>query len=81
MCADIYIYIYIYNYSVKFSPTESHAGGTLLCINNELPHRPRQDLFIYKSSGLEPTFIEIINQKKNIIIGCIYRHSTRNFNE
>ena len=66
---DIYIcisriYIYIFNYSVKFSPTESHAGGTLLFINNKLPYRPRQDLFIYKSSGLEPTFIEIKNPKK-----------------
>ena len=59
-----YIYIYIFNYSVKFSPTESHAGGTLLFINNKLPYRPRQDLFIYKSSGLEPTFIEIKNPKK-----------------
>ena len=69
VCGYIYIcisriYIYIFNYSVKFSPTESHAGGTLLFINNKLPYRPRQDLFIYKSSGLEPTFIEIKNPKK-----------------
>ena len=56
--------INIYNYSVEFTPTESHAGGTLLYINNKLSYKLRQDLCIYKSSELESTFIEIINQKK-----------------
>ena len=74
--------INIYNYSVVFTPTESHAGGTLLYINNKLSYKLRQDLCIYKSSELESTSIEIINPKKtNIIIGCIYRHPTMNVNE
>ena len=74
--------INIYNYSVEFTPTESHAGGTLLYINNKLSYKLRQDLCISKSSELESTFIEIINSKKtNIIIGCIYRHPTVNLNE
>ena len=74
--------INIYNYSVEFTPTESHAGRILLYINNKLSYKPRQDLCVYKSSELESTFIEIINPKKtNIMIGCIYRHSTMNLNE
>ena len=55
--------INIYNYSVEFTPTESHAGGTLLYINNKLSYKLRQDLCIYKSSELESTFIEMTNQK------------------
>ena len=68
---------------MKIEPTESHADGTLLYINNKLSYKLRQDLCIYKSSELESTFIEIINPKKktNIIIGCIYRHPTMNLNE
>ena len=49
--------INICNYSVQFTPTESHAGGTLLCINNKLSCKLRRDLFIYKSIELESTFI------------------------
>ena len=45
--------INIYNYSVEFTPTESHAGGTILYINNRLSYKLSQDLCIYKSSGLE----------------------------
>ena len=37
--------INIYNYSVEFTPTESHAGGTLLHINNKLSYKLRQDLY------------------------------------
>ena len=39
--------INIYNCSVKFTPSESHAGGTLLYINNKLSYKLRQDLCIY----------------------------------
>ena len=48
-----YIYIYMYNYSVEFTlTTESHAGETLIYINNNLYCKVRQDLCIYKSSEL-----------------------------
>ena len=33
----------IKNYSIKFTPTESSAGGTLLYIANHLLNKPRQD--------------------------------------
>ena len=70
------------NKAFDVTATESHAGGTLLYINNKLSYKVRQDLCIYKSSELESTFIEIINPKKtNITIGCIYRHPTMNLNE
>ena len=52
---------------MKIEPTESHADGTLLYINNKLSYKLRQDLCIYKSSELESTFIEIINPKKKQI--------------
>ena len=58
--------INICNYSVEFTPTESHAGGTLLYVNNKLSYKFRQDRCIYKSSELESPFIEIINPKKQI---------------
>ena len=38
--------INIYNSSVEFTPTESHADGTLLYINNKLSYKLRQDLCI-----------------------------------
>ena len=62
------------NYSAEFTPTESHASRTLLYINNKLSYKLRQDLCIYKSSELESTFIEIINQKKIYIYIYIYYH-------
>ena len=37
---------------------------------------------MYKSKQLEPVFIEICNKhKKNIIVGCIYRHPSMDLNE
>ena len=64
--------INIYNYSVEFTPTESHASGTLLYINNKLYYKLRQDLCIYKSSELESIFIEIINPKKQMLSLVVY---------
>ena len=63
------------NYNFEYTPTESTAGGTMLYIANHLSYILRHDLKIYKTSELEPTFIELINSKKeNVLIGCIYRH-------
>ena len=70
--------INIYNYSVEFTPTESHAGGTLLYINNKLSYKLRQDLCIYKSSELESTFIEIINPKKTKYYHWLYIYTSNN---
>ena len=54
------------NYSIEYTPTESHAGGTLLYISNNMAYKPREDLNIYKTHELESTFIEIINPKTQI---------------
>ena len=55
--------------------TESSKGGTLIYIDNNIKYKVRNDLKIYKSKGIESTFIEIIEAKsKNKIIGCIYKH-------
>ena len=63
------------NHSLKFTPTETSAGGTLLYIANHLSYKCRNDLNVYKKNELESTFIEIVNPKKsNIIVGVIYRH-------
>ena len=70
------------NYSLKLTPTESSAGGTLLCIANHLSYKPYNDLNIYKKSELESTFIEVINpQISNIIIGSIYRHPSMDLDD
>ena len=60
------------NYSFEFTPTETSAGGTLLCTVNHLSYKCRNDLNIFKKSELESTFIEIVNPRKsNIIVGVI----------
>ena len=37
-------------------------------------YKRRKDLQIYKSKQLELTFIEVAQNKKRIVIGCLYRH-------
>ena len=56
--------INLVDYCLEHTPTESHAGGTLLYINNKLSYKPRNDLNLYKSYKLESTIIELINPKK-----------------
>ena len=63
------------NYYFEFTPTETSAGGTFLYIANNLSHKCRNDLNIYKKNKLESTFIEIVNPRKsNNIVGVIYIH-------
>ena len=79
---DIATNIILSNYSIEHTPTENHAGGTLLYISNNIAYKPLKGLNIYKSHELESTFIEIINSKKsNVILGVVYRHSTMDLNE
>ena len=62
-------------YYVEFTPTETSAFGTLLCIANHVSYKCRNNPNIYKKNELESTFVEIVNLKKsNIIVGVIYRH-------
>ena len=63
--------------------TESCKGGSLLYISDTINSKERPDLesLLYSSEVLESTFIEIINpNKKNIIVGCIYRHPSMDLN-
>jgi hypothetical protein len=65
----------IFNYTIEHTPTEASAGGALLYISNKHSYKIRNDLNIHKKKELESIFIEIIvNNKPNIIVGCIYRH-------
>ena len=74
--------INIPNFSYEFTPTESTAGGTLLYIADHLTYQKGNDLIIYAKNYLESAFIEITNQSKsNVIVGCIYRHPTKDLNE
>ena len=52
---------------MELTPTESSTGGTVV---NHLSYKPRNDLNIYKKSGVESIFLEVANRRKsNIIIG------------
>ena len=67
-----------------FTPTESEKGGSSLYIAKHHNCKPRKDLdsLMYKSCELESTFAEIIiPKKKNIIIGCIYRHPSMDLDD
>ena len=61
---DITTNINLPNYSIEYTPKESHTGGTLLYISNNIAYKPRKDLNIYKTHELDSTFIEIINPQK-----------------
>ena len=63
-------------YCCEHTPTELSAAGALLYISNHLTYKP-QDLnnSFYLSKDLESVFIEIVyEKKKNVIIGCVYKH-------
>ena len=63
-------------------PTEFAAGGTLLYISNHLSHKPRNDLYIHKSTELESTFVKVLNpEERNVVEGCIYYHPHMDLNE
>ena len=58
-----------------FDPTETTCGGTGFYIKNNLDFYKRNDLQLNSPSNYESTFVEIIfPNRKNLIIGCIYRH-------
>ena len=64
------------DFVIEHTPAESSAGGALLYIKKYLC-KPGNGLNIYKSHHLESIFVEVILPKRpNIIIGCIYRHSS-----
>ena len=74
-------------YKHYYTPTECDKGGTMLYISDHYNCVLRKNLekIVYKSYVLESTFAEIIIPgKKNIVLGCIYRHPSMkvsDFNE
>ena len=76
--------IEIKGYHCYHTDTEAEKGGSLLYISDTLKCKKRPDLesMLYKSEVLESTFVEIINpNKKNTVIGCIYRHPSMGLEE
>ena len=71
-------------YKIYQIGTEADKGGSLIYVSNHLNTKPRKDLekILYKSELLESSFFEIIiPNKKNIIVGNIYRHPSMNLDE
>ena len=59
-----------------YQPTETTHGGAGLFIGDNLSYKVREDLNLNSPGNFETTFVEfIIPNKKNVVIGCIYRHS------
>ena len=74
----------INGYKCYSTPTEADKGGALLYIDEHYNTKqlPNSDKIMYKSKQLESVYIEICNKnKKNIIVGCIYLHPSKDLNE
>lgn len=69
-------------YEFIHTPAVTSVGGTALYISKSLNCKPRKDLskLIHTNDGnLESAFAEIIfKNRKNIIVGCIYKHPNMN---
>ena len=58
-----------------FEPTETTHGGSGFYIKNGHNYITRKDLNLNHPSQFEAMFVEIIlKDRKNLVIGCIYRH-------
>ena len=71
-------------YKCYHTDTEAEKGGSLIYVSENINSKKRPDLehLLYKPEVLESTFIEINNhRKKNILIGCIYRHPSMDLGE
>ena len=53
----------------------------LLDIKKGMNNKLRKDHQIYKPKQLESTFIEVVQNKERIIIGCLYRHPSMELSE
>ena len=62
-------------YPFEYDPIETTHGGTGFYINKSLNFIRRNDLEFNSPGNYESTFIELIfPDKKNKIMGCVYRH-------
>ena len=64
-----------------YDPTETSHGRSGIYISKSINCIKRDDLKFNSKGDFESTFIEIIqHNKKNMIIGCIYRHPSSTIN-
>ena len=60
-----------------YVPTETCFGGTGFYVKSGLDYKVRKDLNLNSPGNVEAMFIEIIlPDRKNLIVGCIYRHGS-----
>ena len=61
--------------------TETSHGGTGFYIKESISFNERNDLKFNSKGNFESTFIELVfTKRKNMIIGCIYRHPSSTIN-
>ena len=73
--------VQLLGYNIEYTPTECNNEGTLLYVKKRINYKLRKDLQIYKPIQLESTFIDIVQNKERIIIGCLYRHPSMELSE
>ena len=76
--------INIKGYIPYSTPSLASKGGVMLYISDKHDSKPRKDLerIVSKDHVLESAFAEIVvPTKKNIILGCIYRHPSMEVND
>ena len=61
------------DYSLKFTPTETSAGGALLYITNVVSYKCCMTLLSVRNE-LECISIEIVKLRKSNVVGVIFRH-------
>ena len=58
-----------------YEPTETSHGGTGFYIKDSFVFKKRDDLNFNSKGDFESCFIELVfPDKKNVVVGCIYRH-------
>ena len=73
----------ICGYKHYSTPTEANKDGVMYILDKH-DTIPRKDLekITYKPHVLESTFVElVVPNKKNILLGCIYRHPSMNLKD
>ena len=73
----------IEGYNAFHNYSTSKAGGTSLYVANSIPSFSRPDLetVLFLDGNLESTFVEILHNSNNILVGCIYKHPSLPINE
>ena len=67
--------INIDGYKYEFTPTETFFGGTTIYVRDVYEYEKRNEYSLSKEGVAESVFIELkSSNRKNVVIGCIYRH-------